>query len=189
MGGVRGTYEAMAAKAAALSTGEHAAGTEANKGRASFFKQTDALVRKNLTFQLRNWGTNLALILTPILFLGMLVLLQFVVNRQLDTPSNKCGCECLRCCAYEQVADAATNTLSWQRVCFDSSDDPDGRLCSPYDACEKYNETNCGLQYSTSDQSIFCPIERPLAWPSLMQLPDDAYRPPNPPPAVGTTSS
>merc|ERR1719453_2829469 len=78
MGGVRGTYEAMAAKAAALSTGEHAAGTEANKGRASFFKQTDALVRKNLTFQLRNWGTNLALILTPILFLGMLVLLQFV---------------------------------------------------------------------------------------------------------------
>ena len=193
MGGVKGVYASIERKQQRNNKKQHndeAADPDRRRQhlprtdtRAGFWQQTNALLRKNLTFQFRNWGTNLALVITPIAFLALLVVLQLVVNRQLSTPSNRCGCECLRCCAYEKVYDNVTNSATFQRVCRDSSDDPEeGRLCSPYAECELYNETNCGLQYSTSDQSIFCAIERPLAWPPLLQLPKDGNRAPDPPP-------
>nr|GEV78910.1 ABC transporter A family member 7 [Tanacetum cinerariifolium] len=62
---------------------------------SSFWTQANALFRKNLTFQKRNFKTNLRLILFPIVLCLLLVLLQSVINKELDKPSNKCGCECV----------------------------------------------------------------------------------------------
>ncbi|PWA77372.1 ABC2-like protein [Artemisia annua] len=62
---------------------------------SSFWTQANALFRKNLTFQKRNFKTNLRVILIPIVLCLLLVLLQSVINKELDKPSNKCGCECI----------------------------------------------------------------------------------------------
>ncbi|MFS7912341.1 putative ABC-type sulfate transporter [Helianthus anomalus] len=62
---------------------------------SSFWTQANALFRKNLTFQRRNFRTNLRLILFPIVLCLLLVLLQAVINNELDKPDNKCGCTCI----------------------------------------------------------------------------------------------
>ncbi|KAL8225644.1 hypothetical protein R6Q57_018201 [Mikania cordata] len=62
---------------------------------SSFRTQANALFRKNLTFQGRNFRTNLRLILFPIVLCLLLVLLQAIINNELDKPSNKCGCTCI----------------------------------------------------------------------------------------------
>ncbi|KAM0035611.1 putative ABC-type sulfate transporter [Helianthus debilis subsp. tardiflorus] len=62
---------------------------------SSFWTQANALFRKNLTFQRRNFRTNLRLILFPIVLCLLLVLLQAVINNELDKPGNKCGCTCI----------------------------------------------------------------------------------------------
>ncbi|KAK9049056.1 hypothetical protein SSX86_031977 [Deinandra increscens subsp. villosa] len=64
-------------------------------GSSSFWTQANALFRKNLTFQKRNFRTNLRLILFPIVLCLLLVLLQAIINNELDKPSNKCGCTCI----------------------------------------------------------------------------------------------
>ncbi|KAL8139103.1 hypothetical protein V2J09_005104 [Rumex salicifolius] len=42
--------------------------------------------------------------------------------------------------------------------------------------CNPLNNTECGLQYSDSDQSSFCEISHPPKWPALLQIPDPPYR-------------
>ncbi|KAK1357751.1 ABC transporter domain-containing protein [Heracleum sosnowskyi] len=64
-------------------------------GAASFWTQPNALLRKNLTFQKRNMGANVRLILFPLVLCFLLVLLQTIINNQLDKASNKCGCTCI----------------------------------------------------------------------------------------------
>eukprot|EP00899_Mesostigma_viride_P019984 jgi/Mesvir1/27988/Mv20187-RA.1 len=61
----------------------------------SFRTQTNALFRKNLTFQKRNWRTNCCIVATPLLLCILLVLMQKAIDNALDDPSNKCGCVCL----------------------------------------------------------------------------------------------
>ncbi|KEH31923.1 ABC transporter A family protein [Medicago truncatula] len=61
---------------------------------ASFFTQTNALLRKNLTFQKRNVKTNILLILFPLILSVLLISLQSLVNHQLTQPESKCGCVC-----------------------------------------------------------------------------------------------
>ncbi|XP_057416443.1 ABC transporter A family member 7-like [Lotus japonicus] len=61
---------------------------------ASFWTQTNALFRKNLTFQKRNVKTNIRLILFPMLLCVLLVILQHVIDRQFDKPKYQCGCVC-----------------------------------------------------------------------------------------------
>ncbi|XP_024973039.1 ABC transporter A family member 7-like isoform X1 [Cynara cardunculus var. scolymus] len=68
---------------------------ESTNGSSSFWTQANALFRKNLTFQRRNFKTNLRLIAFPIVLCLLLVLLQAIVNNELDKPSNKCGCTCI----------------------------------------------------------------------------------------------
>lgn len=68
---------------------------ESTNGSSNFWTQANALFRKNLTFQRRNFRTNLRLILFPIVLCLLLVLLQSVINNELDKPSNKCGCTCI----------------------------------------------------------------------------------------------
>lgn len=68
---------------------------DSTNGSSSFWTQANALFRKNLTFQRRNYRTNIRLILFPIVLCLLLVLLQAVINNELDKPSNKCGCTCI----------------------------------------------------------------------------------------------
>ncbi|XP_071717438.1 ABC transporter A family member 7-like [Rutidosis leptorrhynchoides] len=68
---------------------------DSTNGSSSFWTQANALFRKNLTFQRRNYKTNLRLILFPIGLCLLLVLLQSLINKELDKPSNKCGCTCI----------------------------------------------------------------------------------------------
>ncbi|XP_076893261.1 ABC transporter A family member 7-like [Bidens hawaiensis] len=67
----------------------------ADDSSSSFWTQANALFRKNLTYQRRNFRTNLRLILFPIVLCLLLVLLQAVINKELDKPQNKCGCTCI----------------------------------------------------------------------------------------------
>ncbi|KAI4336022.1 hypothetical protein L6164_014600 [Bauhinia variegata] len=65
-------------------------------GPASFWTQANALLRKNLTFQKRNIGTNIRLILFPLVLCLLLAIIQVLIDRELDKPENKCGCTCTR---------------------------------------------------------------------------------------------
>lgn len=42
--------------------------------------------------------------------------------------------------------------------------------------CNPTNNTDCGLQYSDSDQAAFCEILHPPKWPGLVQIPAPEYR-------------
>ncbi|OIT04890.1 PREDICTED: ABC transporter A family member 7-like [Nicotiana attenuata] len=64
-------------------------------GPASFWTQANALLRKNLTFQKRDVKSNIRLLLVPIVLCLLLVLIQNLVNKELDKPSNRCGCKCV----------------------------------------------------------------------------------------------
>ncbi|XP_022844965.1 ABC transporter A family member 7-like [Olea europaea var. sylvestris] len=68
---------------------------DASNGPASFWTQADALLRKNLTFQKRNLRTNIRLVIFPFFLCLLLVLIQSLVNKELDKPSNRCGCTCV----------------------------------------------------------------------------------------------
>ncbi|KAK1357752.1 ABC transporter domain-containing protein [Heracleum sosnowskyi] len=64
-------------------------------GASSSWTQANALLRKNLTFQKRNMGANVRLILFPFVLCLLLVLLQTIINNELNKASNKCGCTCI----------------------------------------------------------------------------------------------
>ena len=49
----------------------------------------------SFSYQNRSFKTNLRLVLFPIVLCLLLVLLQSIINKELDKPSNKCGCECI----------------------------------------------------------------------------------------------
>lgn len=64
---------------------------------ASFCTQTNALLRKNLTFQKRNVKTNIRLILFPFILCVIIVLLQVLLDRVVSNSDDyKCGCNCVR---------------------------------------------------------------------------------------------
>ncbi|KAG9449598.1 hypothetical protein H6P81_009563 [Aristolochia fimbriata] len=64
-------------------------------GPPSFWKQADALLRKNICFQKRNLRTNIRLILFPFVLCILLVIIQTIVNNELEKPENRCGCTCI----------------------------------------------------------------------------------------------
>lgn len=65
----------------------------------------------------------------------------------------QCGCQCTRCC-YQGNPANCTSVRSG--------------TC-PYD-CLARNRTNCGVQFSTPRQSIFCAIPHTSAWPPILQV-------------------
>lgn len=75
---------------------------------ASFATQADALLRKNLTLQKRNLKNNVCIVSFPILLCVLLVVLQGIIDRELDKPSNRCGCACV---------DSGAGNGSCRRVC------------------------------------------------------------------------
>ncbi|KAL8465014.1 hypothetical protein ACS0TY_034480 [Phlomoides rotata] len=66
-----------------------------SNGPSSSWTQANALLRKNLTFQKRNIKTNIRLVVSPFFLCLLLLLIQILVNRELDKPSNRCGCTCV----------------------------------------------------------------------------------------------
>lgn len=76
----------------------------------------------------------------------------------------QCGCYCLRCCS--------TNG-SRQYTCRNNTE---GAACRFYEDCEEYDESRCGLGYSTAAQAMYCPVPQPSTWPALMQIPRTARR-------------
>ncbi|KAM3246934.1 ABC transporter A family member 7 isoform X2 [Capsicum annuum] len=65
------------------------------RGPATFTTQANALLIKNLTSQKRDFKSNIRLIAVPIILCLLLVFLQNWVNKELDKPWNRCGCECI----------------------------------------------------------------------------------------------
>ncbi|XP_044962701.1 ABC transporter A family member 8-like [Hordeum vulgare subsp. vulgare] len=64
---------------------------------ARFCRQLHALLLKNLAFQRRNWKTNAAIAAFPVLLCALLVAIQAMVDRELDRPPFRCGCEGGQC--------------------------------------------------------------------------------------------
>ncbi|BBN10058.1 ABC-2 type transport system ATP-binding protein [Marchantia polymorpha subsp. ruderalis] len=58
----------------------------------AFGTQANALLRKNLIFQMRNYKTNVCAIAFPVVICLLLFGLQAVINKVLDRPGLKCGC-------------------------------------------------------------------------------------------------
>eukprot|EP00887_Chlorella_sp_A99_P004767 scaffold4.g4767.t1 len=150
---------------------------------ARFGVQANALLRKNLVQQRRSWVTNVFIISMPVFFCVFLLVLQLLVNKALDSDSNKaraawlsnfvlsvfvrerriraghgtpCGCYCLRCC----------RTVNGEQRCRDNSpNDP----CQSWEDCLETNKSMCGVQYSSSQQVVYCPVLNPSTWPAFMQ--------------------
>lgn len=57
--------------------------------------QANALFRKNLTFQKRNWRTNCCLVFFPVFLCILLVVIQTAINHLLSGSDFKCGCRVL----------------------------------------------------------------------------------------------
>ncbi|KAF3781960.1 hypothetical protein EJ110_NYTH21080 [Nymphaea thermarum] len=64
-------------------------------GPPTFWTQANALLRKNFTFQKRNYKTNLGLIVFPVVLCLLLFLIQKVADQVLDKSKYKCGCKCV----------------------------------------------------------------------------------------------
>lgn len=105
--------------------------------------------------------TNLFIIITPIFFAALLAILQHLINVAVDTPQNSCGCVCLSCCDVNNASYCHAATPETP--------------CAPYDTCQQYDTTRCGLQYSTSSQAAFCAIPSPSIWPPLYTTPSPGY--------------
>ncbi|KAI5329985.1 hypothetical protein L3X38_029382 [Prunus dulcis] len=58
---------------------------------ANFWLQSNALLRKNLTFQKRRMCANIALILIPAFFCSLFAFFQIVVDVYTNKPNTKCG--------------------------------------------------------------------------------------------------
>ncbi|XP_047049444.1 ABC transporter A family member 7-like isoform X3 [Lolium rigidum] len=62
---------------------------------ASFLTQANALLRKNICLQKRNWKTNIGITFFPVIICVLLIVLQNIINSELDKPKYRCGCACV----------------------------------------------------------------------------------------------
>lgn len=135
--------------------------------------QAKALGRKNFALQKRNWSANLVLLLSPFLVCMLLFVLEHVINNQLNARSFRCGCKCVSCCDW--IPYQNNDSLNYVYTCYNATTE---QPCSPYASCSSYDDSQCGYLYSTADQVGFCEVSDPPLWPSLLQVPFEAYRGP-----------
>ncbi|CAI6001246.1 unnamed protein product [Closterium sp. NIES-64] len=114
--------------------------------RTTFNTQANALLRKNVTFQKRNWGTNCCLVSMPILMCVLLKVLEIAINAILSGPDYRCGCIC--------TATGQNNT----------------------DSCPDPSQQTCGPQYSNNKQTAFCAVPNPYMYPAMVQVPTQYFR-------------
>lgn len=135
----------------------------------TFKNQANALLRKNIVYQRRNIWSNCCLISAPILFCLLLLAIRLLVNNLLlDGEDFKCGCQCLNCCTPDPKSpDGRTNCTSLSsgtceepKKCFDGPDVP----------------KRCGIEFSSVEQAVWCPIENPSVWSPFWQVPQEENR-------------
>lgn len=142
-----------------------------SRSKTSFTTQANALLRKNVVYQVsqviqhvwcckylscflseydqrRNFTTNCCLISMPIVLCLLLFAIQVAINGLLNGPDFKCGCKCIE---------------------FDSNR-----------KCLKKDPNVCGVEYSKDSQVAYCEVANPTKWPAFQQVPKPEYR------AVGT---
>ncbi|KAF9667757.1 hypothetical protein SADUNF_Sadunf15G0056600 [Salix dunnii] len=71
------------------------ADSDSSPQTAAFWAQADALLRKNLTYQKRNFNANCRLISFPFVLCTLLIITQKLVDNQINKKSNQCGCQCI----------------------------------------------------------------------------------------------
>ncbi|KAJ6339954.1 hypothetical protein OIU77_007827 [Salix suchowensis] len=71
------------------------ADSDSSPQTAAFWTQADALLRKNLTYQKRNFNANCRLISFPFVLCTLLVITQKLVDNEINKKSNQCGCQCI----------------------------------------------------------------------------------------------
>lgn len=132
--------------------------------RSSSLQQARALVIKHSIQQRRAIKTNICLISAPLVFCIFLWVMQNAVRGLLlNNQDFQCGCQCLQCCRG-----------------------PRKRNCSSLDSgycdtrrgysCELTNSSNCGVQFSSSRQAVWCPIAYPSSWPPVLRIPQTQFR-------------
>ena len=42
--------------------------------------------------------------------------------------------------------------------------------------CRRYDDDECGIQYSDADQAFFCEVEEPIVWPPSISIPKRSDR-------------
>ena len=116
---------------------------------------------------------NVLLVLTPVAVCVALLVLQVLANGAIRNASGdssgRCGCRCLRCCGY--YANGTSSSLEYS--CHDD-DDGDGGACLPsnYTECLAYDNSECGIEFSTEAQAVYCEVQNPITWPALVQVSD-----------------
>lgn len=129
----------------------------------SFGVQAKALFRKNILQQRRAIGTNIFIVLTPVFFCVLLYVLQLLIDNAIDTPSNKCGCLCLNCCATDANGTQTCRVTS------------PGNPCRDWEECTEYDSTQCGFEYSDAQQAGFCAVPSPSIWPAMVSVPAPGF--------------
>lgn len=128
-----------------------------------FSVQAKALFRKNLIQQRRAVCANLFIVFIPLFFVGLLAILQHLINVATDKPSFHCGCLCLSCC---------TSTDPKTQTCRSTTP---GNPCQVWEICQQYDTTKCGIQYSTAQQAPYCPVPSPAIWPAFYTVPSPGF--------------
>jgi len=119
--------------------------------RARFASQTGALLRINVMLQFRARGSSICLLISPVLFSVLLLVLQLAINGLLLRSSEyACGCQCLACCIGANCSMVQTGTCQHE--------------------CRTYNKSACGVQFSSPQQALFCPLDHPSSWPAVLQV-------------------
>ncbi|GIL71728.1 hypothetical protein Vretimale_837 [Volvox reticuliferus] len=128
---------------------------------AGFGTQANALFRKSAVYQRRNVGTNICLVSSPIFFCIILLAIKIIVDKLfLTQDSFKCGCACVECCQ------AGTGKCINNPYC---------RGDATYE-CRKYDDNNCGLEYSDNDQAQWCKVANPSIWAPMLTVPKAPFR-------------
>jgi hypothetical protein len=150
---------------------------------STFYLQASALIRKNAVQQRRAVKTNICLISAPLIFCIFLWGMQSLVLKLILASPNyhvssqsfsttkqhfmdalnifvysQCGCQCLSCCITNNEG---TESCSSLETGFCDSDN--GFTCT------KSNESNCGVQFSSDLQAVWCEIPHPSSWPPVMK--------------------
>ncbi|KAF9667754.1 hypothetical protein SADUNF_Sadunf15G0056300 [Salix dunnii] len=71
------------------------ADSDSSPQTAAFWAQADALLRKNLTYQKRNFNANCRLISFPFVLCTLLIITQKLLDNQINKKSKQCGCQCI----------------------------------------------------------------------------------------------
>lgn len=143
--------------------------------QTTFRAQAEALAKKNLSYQSRNRGQNICLVISPVLLCSLLAVLQLVINNAFDSPDNRCGCKCLECEVKTNDVpggpwwgmDLPAPPGTWHKA----TDDSPCPTRTPMDMCRDWDQNDCGIQYSEGGQAGFCEIANPATWPSMAMLP------------------